>query len=177
MSETKIRAALFDMDGTILDSSVIWNTIARDTLLALNYVPRTDIARETYDLDACDVASYMIETYHMKESFSCVNDMLFSGLLEFYRFHAGLKPGAKAFLEELKQNSVFIALISASPYEFIYPSLKRNGERSRHPYLRRRRLRGNLPQGYRPKRNGGLPRKLERNRKAPVHAVHPPLKR
>ena len=40
-----VKGAIFDVDGTLLDSMEIWDTIGSDYLISLGIKPREDLAK------------------------------------------------------------------------------------------------------------------------------------
>lgn len=43
----KFKGAIFDLDGTLLDSMAIWDTVGEDYLYSLGIKPREDL-KETF---------------------------------------------------------------------------------------------------------------------------------
>ena len=68
-----IKAAIFDLDGTILDSSHIWFKIDAEMLLSRNIPLEPDYIDTVLPMDFRQAAEYTIKRFNLKES---VEDIL-----------------------------------------------------------------------------------------------------
>ena len=64
----RLRSAIFDMDGTLLDSMHIWDGLGANTLRDLGYEPEPDLYEKVKSLTVWDGAQYCRDHYHMRES-------------------------------------------------------------------------------------------------------------
>ena len=92
----KISGAIFDVDGTLLDSMSIWDTIGADYLRSIGYIPRENLNEIFKNMSLLQAAEYYRNEYgvtlRVEEIMSGVNAML----EQFYQYEAPLKPGAAA---------------------------------------------------------------------------------
>ena len=102
----KISGAIFDVDGTLLDSMSIWDTIGADYLRSIGYIPRENLNEIFKNMSLLQAAEYYRNEYgvtlRVEEIMSGVNAML----EQFYQYEAPLKPGAAELLARLRQNRV-----------------------------------------------------------------------
>ncbi len=121
------KAALFDMDGTILDSMHVWADVDRDFFIKRGREVPEGYAKAISGLSFRQTAVYTKETYHLKES---VNDILTEWndmCQKAYEESVLLKPYAKEYLEKLHREGKSLAVATALP-EYLYkPALIRNG--------------------------------------------------
>ena len=101
-----IRGAIFDLDGTLLDSMSVWDTIGEDYLRTLGIEPRENLA-ETFKAFTLEESAeyYRIHygvTLSVEEIVNGVNRMIG----DFYRNNAPLKKGVSEFLATLSKNGV-----------------------------------------------------------------------
>lgn len=110
-----IKACLFDMDGTVVDSMWIWGSIDFDYLDRFNIteVPET-IGKDIEGASMRETAVYFKKTFNIPDSIEKIvsdwNDMAF----EKYSTKVTLKPHAKEFLDFLKQNGIKIGLCTSN---------------------------------------------------------------
>lgn len=110
----RITGAIFDMDGTILDSSGLWETVESGVLLELGYTPKPSLQEDVLPLGALDTAPFLKQDYRMKESVAEINARIDRKIARYYRCEAALKPGALEFLETLRGRGVRLALATAT---------------------------------------------------------------
>ena len=60
-----VRGAIFDVDGTLLDSMHVWDTVASDYVKANNMVPADDLDSRTRECCLRDVSIIMRDEYGM----------------------------------------------------------------------------------------------------------------
>ena len=125
-----IRGAIFDVDGTLLDSLSIWDTVAEDYLRSLGIEPRENLAEtfKTFSLEQS--AEYCRSVYGVKQSVKEIMDGIDAMMETFYRQTAPLKPGAAEFLRALAQNGVKMAVATATDRHLIEAALMRCGVRA-----------------------------------------------
>ena len=124
---TNIRGAIFDADGTLLDSMGIWDTLGEDYLRTKGKIPRENL-RETFrDMSLLQAACYYRENYALTESPEKIVEELNAMIASFYEKEAPLKEGAAAFLEELCQRNIKMCIATATDHSLIRAALKRCG--------------------------------------------------
>ncbi|MGE4483923.1 MAG: thiamine diphosphokinase [Oscillospiraceae bacterium] len=119
--------AIFDMDGTLLDSMPIWNDLGKKYLLSMGITPRPDLRERLRSLSLLQTAEYFSSDYGLMLSADEIMDGINSMLESFYRFDAPAKPGVKEFLEGLRQKGVKLCIATATDRCLVEPALKRTG--------------------------------------------------
>ena len=122
-----IKGAIFDLDGTLLDSMRMWRYVGNDYLLSIGIEPSKtlhDELRHMYLWDACD---YICQNYETGRSNEQVFSEIKAYISDFYENKAGLKAGAAEYLEKLKKDGVRICLATATDRALLMPALKRCG--------------------------------------------------
>ncbi len=123
----KIRGAIFDVDGTLLDSLFIWDTIGEAYLRSLGYEPREDLNEVFKNMSLYQAACYYQREYGVTLS----TDEIMRGvnvLLErFYRYEALLKPGAEELLVRLRESGVKLCIATVTDRYLVEEALKRCG--------------------------------------------------
>ncbi len=122
----QIKAAIFDLDGTIIDSMYVWEKIDRDFLMQRG-IPvtkeYTDTVRGMYFETA---AQYTKETYGLTESIEQIMSVWLSMAEYEYAHHVRLKPFVREYLIRLRNNGIRTALATSSNPRLLEPVLKNN---------------------------------------------------
>ena len=63
-----IKGIIFDLDGTLLDSMGIWDTLGEDYLLSLGIQPQAGLRERLRDLSLKQAAVYFRNQYHVELS-------------------------------------------------------------------------------------------------------------
>ena len=109
-----IQGAIFDVDGTLLDSMSVWANIGADYLRFLGYEPRENLNETFKSMSLYQAACYYQSEYGVtlstEEIIAGVNDRIG----QFYRERAGLKPGVAGFLRQLREKGVKMCIATAT---------------------------------------------------------------
>ena len=125
-----IRGAIFDVDGTLLDSMFIWRTIGERYLRSLGIEPRENLAEtfKTFTLE--QAAQYYIDHYGVHLSVAEITEGINRMIERFYFEEANLRSGAAEFLKKLEKAGVPMVIATATDRYLVEAALKRNGIRS-----------------------------------------------
>ena len=102
----KVRGAAFDIDGTLLDSTGIWDGLAGRYLSSIGVRAGPDLAERLFTLTLDEGVAYMKERYGLSQSPEQVRQGISAILEGFYREEAHLKPGAREFVLGLREAGV-----------------------------------------------------------------------
>ena len=132
MSEKKrISGAIFDMDGTLVDSLVIWDTfwreISRRYLDGAPYKPDEHTEREMRTHVLVDSMKIFHENTGIGASDEEIIELGRDIFYRFYRDDVGLKPGVYEFLQYLKSRGVKMCIASATAPDQVRVVLEKCG--------------------------------------------------
>ena len=96
-----IKAIIFDMDGTIIDSMWIWKQIDIDFLEERGHTFPEDLQKDIEGMSFTETAGYFKERFGLTESIDELKSVWTEMAIELYRNEIGMKPGAKKFLERI----------------------------------------------------------------------------
>ncbi len=118
------KAAIFDLDGTLIDSNSVWEKIDK-IILRKRGITCSDefihrIAALTYE-DAAEKMQELGVDATTEEIIAECNRLA----IQEYRYNIFLKDGVREYLDYLKKSGVKIALATASP-KFLYEPVLRN---------------------------------------------------
>ena len=123
----KIRGAVFDMDGTLLDSMSVWDTIGKTYLRSIGYEPREDLNEVFKNMSLFQAARYYQTEYGVTLSIDEIMNGVNAMLERYYRFEAPLKPGVAELLAQLRENSVKLCIATATDRYLVEAALDRCG--------------------------------------------------
>ena len=113
----EFKGAIFDLDGTIIDSMDVWETIDIKFLEKRNITMPNDYIEKINSMSFEEVAKYTIERFNLNESVDSLikewNDMA----IYEYSNNIKLKPNVKEYLVKLKKHDIKIGLATSSPKE------------------------------------------------------------
>lgn len=122
-----MKAVIFDFDGTIADSTYVWNKVDRDFFARRGMDVPEDYVDAISTMSFYNGAVYTKNKYNIKESVGDIMEEWNTHALEEYENNVVLKPYVKNYIYKLKQQGVRIGLATASNPEFYLPVLKREG--------------------------------------------------
>ena len=122
------RFAIFDMDGTLVDSMVYWKRLAAEFLESKGV--RTispDILERIKPMTMTESAALFIEEYDLPGTAESVAAEMNTMMDEHYRKDIPLKPGAAVYLEALHRKGVTMCVASATAEDLMDACLTRLG--------------------------------------------------
>lgn len=102
----RLHAAVFDMDGTLLDSMHIWNQVGPKALRAAGFDPEPDLHEKLKVMTFQAGAQYCKDRYHMPQTVEEIVAMTLAPVEDFYFHQVQAKPGVPPFLSLLKMQGV-----------------------------------------------------------------------
>lgn len=92
-----IQGAIFDADGTLLDSMGMWDTVGERYLASLGIPARPGLREILFPMSLTQCAAYLKQTYGLPQSCQAIADGINESIFTFYRDEVQAKAGAKAF--------------------------------------------------------------------------------
>lgn len=108
-----IKFAIFDLDGTLLDSSEMWQTLGARYLTALGETPEDGLTEEIKELSIPEGARYLHERYGLSYSPEEIVRHLTRMIEHFYTNEARLKDDAAKLLAALRAHCVHMSVATA----------------------------------------------------------------
>ncbi len=121
------KYAIFDMDGTLIDSMVVWQELGLEYLRAKGVEEVPDITGELAPLTMAESAAFLAERFGLEEAPALIAEEL-NRLMELhYENDIPLKNGVRELLAELKEAGVRMCVASATAERLVRLCLGRLG--------------------------------------------------
>lgn len=119
--------AVFDCDGTLLDSMEAWHIVQSDLAKRAGIVSTDELTVELGPMTIPEAGAHLHAKYGVGVDADDVVSMIDEGMLEYYRNHAEPRPGALGFVEALNELGVSCSVASSSPQSYLQAGLARAG--------------------------------------------------
>ena len=110
----KLEGAIFDLDGTLVDSMHMWDEAPKDLVRRFGGTPSEDLPQVIKTMNLRDSAEYIIRTFHL----DCTPEQVMEGVNGLvtaqYRDSVPMKPGADRLLGRLAELGVPCGIATAS---------------------------------------------------------------
>ena len=133
--EHEFSSAIFDMDGTLIDSTSLWHDIDKAFFAKRNMELPKDYAQHIVHLGLKEAARYTKTTYHLEESIEEIMDEWHQMSLDMYKNQVQLKPGVLEVLEIFKNNNIKMAIATANDEPLYMPCIDRLGIREYFTFI------------------------------------------
>lgn len=125
--KAEFLAAIFDLDGTLLDSTHVWNEVDAAFLAKRRIAQPEDYAKQIESMSFEDAARYTVKRFGLAETIEAVQQEWHDMVADKYAHEVPLKPCAKEYLLALKQCGVRLAVATALPRRHYEAVLRNNG--------------------------------------------------
>lgn len=124
MLTNKIKAALFDLDGTLVDSMWMWKAIDIEYLGRYQIALPDDLQQCIEGMSFTETACYMKERFQIPEDVETIKATWNEMAYDKYAHEVPLKEGAYEFLEKLKKQGIRLAIATSNSRELAETVLK-----------------------------------------------------
>lgn len=120
-----INGAIFDADGTLLDSMSLWKSLGRRYLEARNIKAEAAIDDILYPMTLFESSSYIKSISKSADSTEKITADMLSLIGNDYRCHVKLKDGVEAYLKYLYRLGIPMVIASAGDRALLTAAFKR----------------------------------------------------
>ena len=125
----KISGAIFDMDGTLLDSTEMWQGAAGRYITSLMKTPEPDLWAKTKAMTLEELCAYLKSEYAIATTEEKIAKGFNTILREGYLSNVGIKEYVPILLEKFKQKSIAMCITTSTDKAIAEEILARLGIR------------------------------------------------
>lgn len=108
------ESAIFDLDGTLLDSMPIWDTIGEDYLIKRGMAPEKGLNKRFKTMSIIQAAHYYQRVYGITDSIADIVNGIDSMVEDFYSTTVKIKPGVNELLNEFTKLGIKMCIATAT---------------------------------------------------------------
>lgn len=123
----KFRAAMFDMDGTVLRTMRYWRLSTVELLLGRNIIPAPEEMARVFSSSSRALSAQILQKHGVQMEAQEILHELEGYMHRHYLYDATPKPRVKEYLEKLRRSGVRMCLGTAAPKASAQAALTRLG--------------------------------------------------
>ena len=121
-----IKAVIFDVDGTLVDSMWIWRQVDIDFLARRNIELPGDLQKDIEGMSYTGTAEYFRERFKLPETVEDIKEEWRVMADDLYKNRIPLKSGVKELLHIINNNSLKIGIATSNSRELVETMLKKH---------------------------------------------------
>ena len=122
---SELKYALFDIDGTVLNSADVWHSISKKFLLSKGIEEPDDLRDLFASMQAMQIVSYLKNKYQLDDSVQDIIEYYNLNIHDYYEHEAKLKENIIDILEGLTKQGYKIYVVSSANKQMISQTLER----------------------------------------------------
>ena len=120
-----IKTAIFDVDGTLLNSTEMWKTLGERYVLSLGKTPASDLSERLRELSLDSAAKLLKMEYGLSFSEREIVSQTIGLTENFYRAEVTAKIGAEALLKRLCERGITLKILTSGNAKLAKAALER----------------------------------------------------
>jgi len=123
----EVKAVLFDLDGTLVDSMWMWGAIDVEYLGRRGHQLPPSLQHEIEGMSFSETAVYFKEYFHLPDSLDEIQAEWVAMARDKYANEVEMKPGALSFLKYLKEQGIRTGIATSNNRELLEAVLDAKG--------------------------------------------------
>ena len=119
MTLEKIKALIFDLDGTLMDSMWVWEDIDKEYLGRFGHAPTKDMQRAIEGMSFTETAAYFIRRFRLPLSMDEIKAAWTEMSIDKYRNEVPVKPGAIRLLEYARDHGILCGIATSNGSDMV----------------------------------------------------------
>lgn len=121
-----IKAVIFDVDGTLVDSMWIWKQVDIDFLWRRKTELPVDLQKDIEGLSYTSTAEYFKKRFNLPETVEEIKEEWREMADDFYNNKIPLKTGVKELLQIIRSNNLKIGIATSNSRELVETMIKKH---------------------------------------------------
>ena len=122
-----IRGAIFDFDGTLVDSNPYWDMAPVAWLASLGKEAQPDLGATLFAMTVPEASAYLISTYHLTQTPEEIKHGINAAMQSYYLTDVPLKPGVTRLLQAFRERNIPCAIASVTDEPLVTEVLQKFG--------------------------------------------------
>ena len=123
------KYAIFDADGTILDSMQYWKCVASRYIISLKKTPKPELDKTVQNMSLKESALFLKSEYDISDDAETIMASIDKSIEKYYEKEVETKSGVLEFIKDLKKRNIGMSIASATDEYLLDMALKRCGLR------------------------------------------------
>jgi len=119
MMLNKIKAVIFDLDGTLVDSMWMWKAIDIEFLGDYGYECPDDLQKAIEGMSFSETAVYFKNRFELPLTLEEIKAVWTRMSIDKYRYEVPLKPGAEEFLKHITEKGIRCGIATSNGREMV----------------------------------------------------------
>lgn len=120
-----MKGAIFDVDGTLLDTMYFWHNLGKRYLQSQGKEPKENLTEVLLTLSLEEGIQYLIQEYDLKKDIREVQEGIQEEVLRFYEGEVKVKPGVYEYLDFLYDKKIPMVIVTSSERAALTKAFKR----------------------------------------------------
>ncbi len=119
------KGAIFDADGTLIDSMYMWHSLGLQYLQKLGIHENESLNQKLFVMSFEQGCEYLSRHYDLNQTAEKIRSGIINMISDFYVHHVKLKDGVREFLSALKAEHIPMVIATSGDRELLTSALKR----------------------------------------------------
>lgn len=126
-NHANIRGAIFDVDGTLLDTMKIWKDVGARYLKKIGVTPEENLGHILYSMSIEEGTGYVKKRYNLPYTTDEIREGTLQVMADFYKNDAEMKNGMKSIIENYNAQNIKMIIATTSNKPLVKSALERLG--------------------------------------------------